>query len=264
MMSNETTVTKTDNPQGLSRFLPILSWLPNYDRSWLTGDFIAALSVWAMMVPTSLGYAEISGVPVQHGLYAAAFGMIAFALFTTSMQVNLGPGSSTAAVLGAGVAMIASVGAGEAVSVAIAIVFVAGLLYVLMYLLKLGWISQFLSMSVLTGFVFGVAINVAIGQLDKITGTESSGENVWREFLDWISVLPETSLPTLAVGAIALMLLFGLKLLAPKIPGALLVVVLGILATAVFNLGELGVELVADVPRGLPSFTLPDLRLDPG
>jgi MFS superfamily sulfate permease-like transporter len=99
-MSNKTTVTKKGELHGVARFLPILSWLPNYSRSWLIGDFTAALSVWALMVPTSLGYAEISGVPVQHGLYAAAFGMFAFALFTTSRQVALGPGSSTAAVLG--------------------------------------------------------------------------------------------------------------------------------------------------------------------
>ena len=260
-MSNKTVVTKPEKSQGVSRYLPILSWLSNYDRAWLMGDLIAGLSVWALMVPTSLGYAEISGVPVQYGLYAAVFGLIGFALFTTSRQVTQGPGSSTAAVLGAAVVLFASPGSDEAVAVAVTVVFVAGLLFVLMSLLKLGWISQFLSMSVLTGFVFGVAINVAVGQLDKITGTQSSGENAWRELLAWISVLPETSLPTLIVGVAAMVLLFGLKLFAPKIPGALVAVVLGILATAVFNLGDLGVALIAEVPRGLPSFSLPDLDL---
>ena len=221
-MSNKNAVVKTGKPQGISRYLPILRWLPNYDQSWLKGDLIAGLSVWALMVPTSLGYAEISGVPVQHGLYAAAFGLIAFALFTTSNHVTQGPGSSTAAVLGAAVALLASRGTDEAVAVAGAVVFVAGLLYVVMSLLKLGWISQFLSQSVLTGFVFGVAINVAVGQLDKITGTDSSGENAWQELWAWISALPESSLPTLVLGIAALVLLFGLKLFAPKIPGALL------------------------------------------
>ena len=127
-MSNKTTVTKTNNPQGLSRFLPILNWLPNYDRSWLKGDLIAGLSVWALMVPTSLGYASISGVPVQYGLYAAAVGLIVFALFTTSKQVTQGPSSSTAAVLGAAVLAVAAAGSDRSRSVAAAIVFVAGLL----------------------------------------------------------------------------------------------------------------------------------------
>ena len=260
-MSNKTTVANTKKPSGISRYLPILSWLSNYDRSWLMGDLIAGLSVWALMVPTSLGYAEISGVPVQYGLYAAVFGLIAFAIFTTSRHVTQGPGSSTAAVLGAAVVLLAPSGSDEAVAVAGAVVVIAGFVYVVMSLLKLGWISQFLSQSVLTGFVFGVAINVAVGQLDKITGTSSSGENAWRELWAWITALPETSLPTLVLGIASLVLLFGLKLFAPKIPGALVAVVLGILATAIFNLGELGIALIAEVPRGLPSFSLPDLNL---
>ncbi|MBK5107117.1 MAG: STAS domain-containing protein [Anaerolineales bacterium] len=254
-------VTKTEKPRGISRILPILSWLPNYDRSWLKGDLIAGLSVWALMVPTSLGYATISGVPVQYGLYAAAMGLIAFALFTTSKQVTQGPSSSTAAVLGAAVLAVASAGSDEAVAVAAAIVFVAGLLFIIMYLLKMGWISEFLSASVLTGFTFGVAINVAAGELFKITGTEKAGSNTWGKLWNWIIELPETSMPTLVVGGSALVLVFAIKIFAPKIPGALVAVILGIAATAVFNLGDLGVALIAEVPSGLPTFVLPDFGM---
>ena len=168
---------KESNTGGIARFLPIVGWLPEYDRAWLKTDIIAGLSVWALMVPTSLGYATISGVPVQYGLYAAAIGLIAFALFTTSKQVTQGPSSSTAAVLGAAVLSVASQNSDEAVTMAAAIVFVAGLLFIIMYLFKMGWISEFLSSSVLTGFTFGVAINVAVGELFKITGTEASGTN---------------------------------------------------------------------------------------
>jgi SulP family sulfate permease len=244
---------------GLARFLPIVSWLPKYNRAWLRNDIIAGLSVWALMVPTSLGYAAISGVPVQYGLYAAAIGLIAFALFTTSKQVTQGPSSSTAAVLGAAVLAVASAGSAEAVATASAIVFVAGLLFIIMYLFKMGWISEFLSASVLTGFTFGVALNVAAGELFKITGTESTGANTWGKLLGWVTGLPETSIPTLVVGILALMLVFGIKIFAPKIPGALVAVVLGIGATLLFNLGDLGISLIAEVPRGLPSFTLPNL-----
>jgi len=258
-----TAVTNKDkgNQGGIGRFLPIVEWLPNYDRSWLKSDIIAGLSVWALMVPTSLGYATISGVPVQYGLYAAAVGLIAFALFTTSKQVTQGPSSSTAAVLGAAVLAVASADSDEAVAVAAAIVLVAGLLYIIMYLLKMGWISEFLSASVLTGFTFGVAINVAAGELFKITGTEKAGDNTWGKLWTWITSLPETSIPTLVVGILALVLVFGIKFFAPKVPGALVAVVLGIGATALFGLGDLGVALIGEVPRGLPSFTLPDLGL---
>ena len=260
-MTNQTVPAKAEEPHGLSRVLPILSWLPNYDRSWLKNDVIAGLSVWALMVPTSLGYAAISGVPVQYGLYAAAAGLIAFALFTTSKQVTKGPSSSTAAVLGAAVLAIASAGSDEAVAVAAVIVFVAGLLFIIMYLLKMGWVSEFLSASVLTGFTFGVAINVAAGELFKITGTESGGSNTWQKLWNWIIELPESNMPTLVVGVAALILVFAIKIFAPKVPGALVAVILGIGATAVFGLGEMGVELIAEVPAGLPSFTVPDLGL---
>ena len=249
------------NSSGLSRFLPILVWLPNYDWAWLKGDIIAGLSVWALMVPTSLGYAAISGVPVQYGLYAAAVGLIAFALFTTSKQVTQGPSSSTAAVLGAAVLAVASAGSDEAVAVAAAIVFVAGLLFIIMSLLKMGWISQFLAASVLTGFTFGVAINVAAGQLFKITGTQKAGENAWEKLWNWITSLDESSIPTLVVGILALILVFGIKLYAPKIPGALVAVILGIGATVLLNLGDLGVALIATVPPGLPSFVVPDFGM---
>jgi len=244
---------------GISRFFPIVGWLPNYDRAWLKADLIAGLSVWALMVPTSMGYAAISGVPVQYGLYAAALGLIAFALFTTSREVTQGPSSSTAAVLGAAVLGVASAGSNEAVAMVAAIVLVAGLLYIIMYVLKMGWISEFLSSSVLTGFTFGVAINVAAGELFKITGTESSGANTWQKLWAWITGLPETSMPTLVVGIVALILVFGIKFLFPKVPGALVAVVLGIGATALLGLGDLGVELIAAVPRGLPGLVLPDL-----
>ena len=250
-----------DNTGRLARYLPIISWLPNYDRAWLKTDIIAGLSVWALMVPTSLGYATISGVPVQYGLYAAAVGLIAFALFTTSKQVTQGPSSSTAAVLGASVLSLTAAGSDDAVTVASAIVLVAGILFIIMYLLKMGWISEFLSASVLTGFTFGVAISIAAGELFKITGTESAGTNTWTKLWTWITSLPETSIPTLMVGIFALILIFGIKVFLPKVPGALVTVALGIGATMIFNLGDLGVELIGEVPRGLPSFTLPDLSL---
>ena len=113
-------------PGGIARFLPIVAWLPKYDRAWLRADIIAGLTVWALMVPTSMGYATISGVPVQYGLYAAAAGLIAFAMLTTSRQVTQGPSSSTAAVLGAAVLGVASAGSDDAIAMASSIVLVAG------------------------------------------------------------------------------------------------------------------------------------------
>ena len=252
---------QASKPTGLAAYLPIVSWLPKYERSWLKTDVIAGLSVWALMVPTSLGYATISGVPVQYGLYAAAAGLIAFVLFTTSKQVTQGPSSSTAAVLGAAVLSLASANSDDAVAVAAAIVFVAGLLFIVMWILRMGWVSEFLSAAVLTGFTFGVAINVATGELFKVTGTEKSGDNTWQKMWDWVASLSDTNRTTLLVGALSLILVFAVKIFAPKVPGALVAVILGIAATRVFDLGDDGVELIGDVPRGLPSLAVPDLEL---
>ncbi len=249
--------TGQDRPRGLARVLPIASWLPAYERSWLKGDLVGGLSVWAVTVPMSLGYATISGVPVQYGLYAAAAGLIAFALFSTSRQVTEGPSSMTAPVLGAGVAAVAATGSAEAVAFAGAVVLFAGLLYLAMYVLKMGWISDFLSASVITGFMFGVAINVSAGQLFKITGTESSGSNTWQKLWAWFASLPDANRATVIVGVVALLIVFGLRFVAPRIPGGLVAVAVGMLATAILGLGDHGVALVAKVPTGLPSLVLP-------
>ena len=101
---------ESQDPSRLGRFMPIVDWLPAYDRSWLRGDLLAGISVWALAVPTALGYASISGVPVQYGLYASAIGLAGYAMFTTSRHVTAGPGSSTSAVLGAGVLAVAASG----------------------------------------------------------------------------------------------------------------------------------------------------------
>jgi len=251
--------TGSDAPTGFARIMPIFHWLPNYNKDWLKGDLIAGLSVWALMVPTSLGYATISGVPVQYGLYAAAAGLIGFALFTTSKQVTQGPSSSTAAVLGAAVLAVASSGSDEAIQMAASIVIVAGALFIIMYVLRMGWVSDFLAASVLTGFTFGVAINVAAGELFKITGTESGGANSWGKLWTWVTELSDADGTTVVVGVAALILVFGLAIYAPRLPGALIAVILGIVATLIFDLGDRGVELIAEVPSGLPSVVFPDI-----
>ena len=245
----------------IKRFIPILVWLPQYQRSWLTKDVIAGLSVWALMVPTSLGYASLAGVPVQNGLYAAAFGMIVFALFTTSKQLVQGPGSSTAPVLGAAVVSIGAAGSDDAVAIAAAITLVAAVVFIVMAVLKMGWIAEFLSAAVLTGFIFGVAINVVSGELFKLTGTEKSGSNTWQKLWDWAASLPDANRTTVVLGVAALVVLFGLKFLVPKVPAELVAVVLGIALTVIFGLGDRGVELIADVPRGLAAPSIPDLQI---
>ena len=238
----------------------MLEWLPRYDRSWLRGDLMAGIAVTALIVPKNLGYAGIAGVPLENGLYAAAAGAIIYALFCTSRQISTGPSSSLAAVAG-GAVLANSLGGQEAAQLVAAITIVTGVLFLLMALLRMGWIAQFLSKAVITGFLAGAAIDVTIGELPKLTGTSSSGDSAWRELATWIQGLDEISGTTLLVGLVSLGVILGLRFAAPAVPGALVLVVGGLLASALFDLGAHGVALVGDVPRGLPSPALPDWDL---
>ena len=244
----------------MTRLLPIVEWLPRYDRSWLRGDIAAGVAVTALIVPKNLGYAGIAGIPVENGLYAAAAGALIYALFCTSRHISTGPSSSLAAVAG-GAVLATGVAGDQAAQLVAAITLFTGVLFLLLALLKLGWIAQFLSKAVVTGFLAGAAIDVTVGELPKLTGTSGDGDNVWREFGSWVRGLDSIHWLTLAVGVAALAVILVLRFLAPAIPGALVLVVGGLLASAVFDLGSHGVALVGHVPRGLPAPALPDFAL---
>ena len=255
--SGSADVIAVASPRGL---LPIATWLPRYDRAWLRADVIAGIAVTAMIVPKNLGYAEIAGVPVQNGLYAAAAGAIIYALFCTSRHISTGPSSSLATVAGGAVIVTGLAGEGAAQLVA-AIALVTGLLFLLMSALRLGWIAQFLSKAVVTGFLAGAAVDVIVGELPKLTGTSADGSNVLAEFVSWLGGLGAIHPATLVVAVAALGAILGLRFLAPKVPGALVLVVGGLLASYLFNLDARGVALVGPVPSGLPLPEIPSVEL---
>jgi SulP family sulfate permease len=244
----------------LARLLPVVGWLPRYDRSWLRGDIAAGIAVTALIVPKNLGYAGIAGVPLENGLYAAAAGGIVYALFATSRHISTGPSSSLAAVAGGAVAVTGLAG-DDAAQLVTAIALATGLLFLALALFRLGWIAQFLSKAVVTGFLAGAAVDVVIGELPKLTGTDAEGDNAWRELGSWLGSLGDTHGTTLLVGGGALAVILVLRRVAPAVPGALVLVAGGLLASALFDLGAHGVALVGDVPSGLPVPALPDLDL---
>ena len=241
--------------------VPIVGWLRTYDRSWLRGDLIAGVTVLALVVPKNLGYAGIAGIPLQNGLYAAAAGAILYAIFGTSRQISVGPSSGLAAVAASAVLAAGIVDEKAVASFVAGITLASGLIYLLVAVLKMGWIAQFLSRAVVTGFLFGAALDVVIGELPKLTGTKVSGSNPLLELWSWLTTLGEAHGTTVVVGSISLAVVFGLRVVAPKVPGALVLVVGGLLASWLLGLGDRGVALVGDVPRGLPSLVLPDVRL---
>jgi SulP family sulfate permease len=240
----------------LARVLPVAGWLPRYERKWLRGDVIAGVAVTALVVPKNLGYAGIAGIPLQNGLYAAAAGAILYALFCTSRHISTGPSSSLAAVAG-GAVLATGLGGDQAAELVAAIALATGVLFLLVAVLKLGWIARFLSKAVVTGFLAGAAVDVVIGELPKLTGTSTEGDNAWQELSSWLGTLDQVHWTTVAVGAAALGLILGLRFAAPAVPGALVLLVAGLLGSWAFDLGAHGVALVGDVPRGLPAPELP-------
>jgi len=240
----------------VTRFLPVVGWLPRYDRAWLRSDLTAGVAVTALVVPKNLGYAGIAGVPLENGLYAAAAGAIIYALFCTSRHISTGPSSSLAAVAG-GAVLATGLGGENAAELVAAITIATGFLFLLLALLRMGWIAQFLSKAVITGFLAGAAVDVVIGELPKLTGTSSSGENAWRELWTWLQSLGNVHWTTVLVSVVALGTILALRFLSPSVPGALVLVAGGMLASWLFDLGSHGVALVGHVPRGLPSPELP-------
>jgi sulfate permease, SulP family len=243
------------------RVAPIVGWLRSYDRRWLKGDLIAGLAVAALIIPKNLGYAGIAGVPLQNGLYAAAAGAILYPIFGTCRQISTGPSSGLAAVAASAVAAAGITGVNDVASFVALMTIVSGVVFLLLAVFKMGWIAQFLSRAVVTGFLFGAAIDVVIGELPKLTGTDTTGSNPIQELRSWLGTLGDTNRTTVAVGAAALIVVFGLRVVAPRIPGALVLVVGGLVASRLFDLEANGVALVGDIPRGLPHLDVPDGQL---
>jgi sulfate permease, SulP family len=241
--------------------VPIVGQLRSYDGAWLRGDLIAGVTVAALIVPKNLGYAGIAGIPLQNGLYAAAAGALVYGILGSCRQISMGPSSGLAAVAASAVLASGITNEADVASLVAGITLVSGVLFLLLAVLKMGWIAQFLSRAVVTGFLFGAAIDVVIGEFPKLTGTDVSGSNPIQELWSWLGTLGEAHRPTVIVGAIALCVVFGLKAAAPRVPGALVLVVGGLLAASLLDLGAKGVALVGDVPRGLPSLQVPSGQL---
>ena len=263
-----TTDTRTaKDATGIRRFIPILSWLPSYDRSWLTVDIIAGLTLWGLVVPEAMAYAGIAGLPPQAGLYTLLAALLVYALLGTSRHLVVQATSATAALLASAVAaaLVATAAANASdpetyQAYASAFVLVTGLVFLAAGLARLGFITQFLSKPVMDGFVMGLAIFVAVGQLNKLFGVPKPEGNTVEKLLGIIQELPQANWVAFAVGAAALALLFLLPRWSKKIPAGLVVLFGAIGLSAALDLnGNYGVEIVGTLPQGLPTLTFPQV-----
>ena len=258
-----------EGPGGLKRLIPILAWLPEYDRSSLALDVVAGLTLWGLVVPEAMAYAGIAGMPPQAGLYTILAAYLVYAVFGTSRHLAVGATSATAALLASSVAaaLVASAAANASDPktyqvYAAAFVLVVGLVYAAAGLAKLGFVTQFLSKPVMDGFVVGLAIFVAVGQLYKLFGVEKPEGNTVEKLLGVLKELPQANWVTFAVGAGALLLLFGLPTLSKKMPSGLVVLFGAIALSSALGLSQnYGVEVVGTLPQGLPAFAIPQVPI---
>jgi sulfate permease, SulP family len=245
-----------------NRFLPILNWLPGYERAWLRGDILAGLTVLALLIPEGMAYAEIAGMPPQTAFYAAPIGLLMYAVFGTSRQLVVAVSAVIATMSAATVAPLAAAGSPEYAALTAGLAVLAGLIAILAGLFKLGRIASFFSESVLVGFVTGLALTVAIKQVPKLLGFEGGSGNFWERLRHILTNLSETHLLTLMIGLISIALLFTLEHYFHKLPAALIVMLLGIFFSSLFALEQYGVHVVGEIPAGLVPPKLPGLSPD--
>ncbi len=244
----------------LQRYVPILEWLPKYQRRWLRPDAIAALVGWAVLVPQAIAYATLAGVAPEAGLYAAAAGLLFYAVLGTSRQVTVGPGSTIAVMVAATVAPLA-ITTGDYLALSAALAILVGAILVGAGLARLALVADFFAKPILVGFVAGLALIIAVGQAPELFGVEGGGDNFFAELWNLVMDLPDTNPETLVIGAGCIVMLFGLSRLVPSAPAALITVAVAIAFVSILNLDKEGVTVVGDIPTGLPTPKLPRVGL---
>ncbi len=218
--------------------IPILEWLPKYDKTWIRWDVIAALTVWALLVPEAMAYAGIAGMPPQTGLYTAPLALIGYAIFGTSRHLNVGPSSTVAILSFAIIGGMAVAGGPEFIALTTGLALMTGVLLILAGLFKLGVLADFLSKPVLGGFIIGLAITIAFGQVGKLLGYDVEADGFFREVLKFVLDIHRVHIPTLIVGVTSLAALFLMHKYIPKIPAAITVLILAIIASAALKLHD--------------------------
>ncbi|HEX5642631.1 MAG TPA: sulfate permease [Thermoleophilia bacterium] len=241
--------------------LPIRDWLPGYRRRWLRPDLLAAAAVWAVLVPEGIAYASLAGLPPATGLFAALAPLLAYAVLGTCRQLTVGPSSAIAAYSAAAVAPLALGDDGRFIALSALLALLVGALLLVAGLARAGFVADFFARPVLTGFVAGLALVIGVGQLYKLVGVESGGTTFFGKLEALVSQLGDVNGPTLAIGLTSLAVIFGLRAYAPKAPSALVAVLLGTVAVAVFDLQDYGVAIVGTIPDGLPTPALPSFGL---
>ena len=237
--------------------VPVLEGVLPFDRAALPSEIVAGLTLAALAIPEVMGYTRIAGTPVITGLYTLLVPMALFAFFGSSRHLVVGADSATAAILAAGLVGVASTGSDEYLALAGVLAFLAAAFLILARVLRLGFLADFLSRAVLVGFLTGVGVQVALGQIAGMLGVPGGGLGTIQQVANDLRELGQTNGTAITISGVVLAVIVGSKWISKKIPGPLLAVIGALVASWALDLESRGVQVLGAIPSGLPHFALP-------
>jgi high affinity sulfate transporter 1 len=243
-------------------YFGVPEWLVSYHKDWFRPDIIAGLTAAAVVIPKSMAYSTIAGLPIQVGLYTAFLPMVIYAFLGTSRVLSVSTTTTIAILTAAELGDVAPNGdAASLLSALATLTVLVGAMLALACLLRLGFVANFISEPVLIGFKAGIGVVIVLDQIPKLLGTHITKGRFLKNILSTIHSVPDTKLITLAISVFTILLLIAMEHYAPKLPAPLFAVAAGIGGAYFLGLSARGVDLVGHIPRGLPSFTAPSLDL---
>ncbi len=249
------------NKKGINKYVPITAWLPAYKRRFLVPDLIAAITLTFVSVPQAIAFAQMAGVPPVVGFYTLPLSLLAYAIFGSSRHIMAGPTSTGAVLSFALVSTIVAGDPGKFLALTTALAIISGIIFLFFGIAKLGFIANFISKPVITGFIFGIVLVMIIGQIPKLFGITGIEGNFFIVGVHIINNLNSINWWTFTVGTTSLLILFLLEKFVSRIPAAIIVLVYGILLVTFFGLENRGVAIIGDLPSGLPKFGIPDVTI---
>lgn len=247
----------------LQKTFKIVTWLPDYDKSQLVGDLKAGITTGMMLIPQGMAYAVIAGMPPIYGLYAGVIPLLVYPFFGTSKHLSVGPVAVDMLIVAAGVGMISSPNNSDFIGLVILLTMMTGILQLLMGTFRLGALFNFFSRPVIAGFTMAAPLIIAFTQLENLLGIElANTQYIVLIVGEAINQISEVHLSTFYWGAGAILLLVFLNYSMPKLPASAIVLSLSIFLAWLMDIEEMGVELVGDVPEGMPPLTLPELNFE--
>ena len=247
----------------IKKVIPILEWLPNYNTSLFKGDLVAGITVGIILIPQGIAYALIAGLPPIYGLYCALVPQVMYAIFGSSRQVAIGPVAMDSLIVATGVSTLALAGSESYISIAILLALMVGAIQFILGVFSLGFVVNFLSKPVITGFTSAVALTIGLNQFRNLFGVDFLQsdqiqyvlEDIWQQMANY-------NHHTTIIGLISIIVIIIFRKINKKIPNALIVVVIGILIMKYFGKSFNDVSIVKDIPSGLPVFGISEFDLD--